>query len=690
MSARLVFTLACHHRRAPSSRGVEQTVSSTFEAKFAASRWLWVLLIASGACATLGCSSRPNVPDMAQGTSSRPDGGTFFEDPEPCSDGEIRGCNTSFPQQGTVQSCYDGTQTCIRSKWSRCEAVHRGLLSTNWNMGRKGASLSQPFACEDNPCDPTCQTYNEKPVAPIVASVNSNVGWWTGAESSLSPDILPLVSRKPCQTAADCQQNQHCVNVATDSSCSHDKCAIGGSYDAMCADTCVSSVCAEHPQCCRQTAMPRCRTELGEISDGHGHCFYLQAPPLDWPSARVACAGRGAQWDLVCIDTQDDEDFLIAHQSTDSAWTQMRRFSRNVTGSRFYCPATPAVAPLADGLVVGAYPWWPGEPNNSGGGENCVSLLPNGFWNDFSCWATLPSWCKGPPTPFDDWNQTCVDAVALECGVTCAAAGTDSIGQCQAWGPGESNALASSFDLGIDIPCNGQVPVCNHGTRSAPAGAIIHVLPTHQIATRDPSVANEIMRCTTAAPIEPGACVMATGCASYLSVNDATLWVEAPAGSLEWRVDDNWAYNIRGTGCVIPHCASGKGCVSQQVVSQDYEGNCAGAEAFPQWSYLQWHALTPADSSIEFLLSGAESQGDLDTATPVSLATISRASGNEDCLMTGPAPVCPADLYGALQPSGAAHSKFIRITAVLKPSSDGSFSPELNDWRINYACPDSI
>merc|ERR1711962_110609 len=38
--------------------------------------------------------------------------------------------------------------------------------------------------------------------------------------------------------------------------------------------------------------------------------------------------------------------------------------------------------------------WFKGEPNNSGGHEDCVVMLQNGAWNDGSCTGSYPAHCE--------------------------------------------------------------------------------------------------------------------------------------------------------------------------------------------------------------------------------------------------------------------------------------------------------
>jgi hypothetical protein len=104
---------------------------------------------------------------------------------------------------------------------------------------------------------------------------------------------------------------------------------------------------------------------------------------------------------------------------------------------------------------------------------------------------------------------------------------------------------------------------------------------------------------------------------------------------------------------------------------------------------LQFHAVTPGDSAIRFQVAAAASEAELETATAVDLVTASAANGINECLLSGPAPNCPVDLYQALLANGLANSSYLRLIMILMPSSDGTQSPVLDYWRINYACPDA-
>ena len=646
---------------------------------------VWCALFA--APFALACSSGHDVPGMASGNTLSSGGRDGQSTAIACTDGETRKCTKTLARHGSVLSCYDGTETCSGSEWSQCEAGTVNLMSLPLGGLRGFLSLSQaPSPCSDsdlNPCDPTCQIYDGGDAAtPVVAQVNSITGWWTGDRSHLPPDVQAALSKPSCETAADCQQNQHCVNVATNPSCSHDKCTAGVALDSVC-DPCVQTICDQNPACCRTSGAMKCADN--ELQDAAGRCYYYLSTPSTWQAARTSCLSRGTDWDLVCVTSQVEEDFL-AQNAASNAWLGIIRVGDGADG--FECANQQPL--FAAGADLSSPPWNAGEPNNTAGVENCAQIYVGGAWNDLVCGLSLPAWCAGPARGGGiDWSASCVGAIASVCGVTCNNGGTSQSAACQGWKPGQSSPV-DSFDLSIDVPCNGQVPVCNHGTLAAPAGAVVHVLSAAltQIGGLAPDLSAELGQCDVPT-IEPGACVMVSGCASLLTQQNAALWVEAPAGS-ESRTDDNWSYSVAGTGCVLPHCSnSTEACVTSYTYTEDYLGTCAKSDALPQWSYLQFSAATPGDSSINFQVVTAASIDELATAQPISLVTASAATGITDCLLSGPAPKCPVDLYAAMLPSGSAQNQYLRLIITLNPSSDGTQSPALDFWRISFACPDA-
>ena len=636
--------------------------------------------------AFIACSSGHQVPGMAQFGSA---GGQRTKlTTLTCAEGDTRKCSVTLAQHGDTLSCLYGTQTCSGSVWSGCEHGTVALMSARPRSDRSLASLTdQPSPCQDNPCDPSCQTYSTVPSSPIVANTTSNVSWWTGTMSTATQN---RVSVSNCESAANCQQNQMCTNVATDSTCAHNKCQVDTGLSATgCGDACVQSICAANPACCPAIATPKC--QAGEISDGAGQCYYHDPVLRTWFDARQNCKSRGQGWDLACISTTAIQNLIASNNTTDS-WIGLERTS-NSASSPFVC-ANQQGTPLNSGQQS-VYPWNTGEPNFWGGLESCAEIYAaSGLWNDYNCSNLVASWCQGPATDQNDWSQACVDAVATTCGAFCDPNGTNQSGTCTAWAPGGTNSADASFDLSIDVPCNGQVPLCNHGTQPAPAGMVIQVLPADdpQFGISGPDLNNAMGSCTSTETIAPGACIMVDGCSTLLLQNDASLWVTSPTGG-ESRVDDNWGYSTHGAACVIPHCllnAGSSACVSARTYQEDYRGTCPDDQDVPQWSFLEVDANTPGDSSIRFQIAAAvapDASDDLSTATLTDLAIVAHAKGNEQCLLSGPAPNCPIDLYKALQPIGAANAALIRLVITLIPSSDGTQSPVLSNWRVSYACP---
>ncbi len=182
---------------------------------------------------------------------------------------------------------------------------------------------------------------------------------------------------------------------------------------------------------------------------------------------------------------------------------------------------------------------------------------------------------------------------------------------------------------------------------------------------------------------------MVSDCANYLN-GDAQLWVTAPGGG-EARIDDNWGYNVPNVTCSQPQCSGAAGvgpCLSSKTQSYDYQGLCPDSGQVPQWSFLTYDSTTPGDSSIVFSVIAAPSVDQLANEPAVPLVTVTQAAGNETCGLDGPASRnCPIDLYTALLARANTDSAVMRLIITLNPSSDGTLSPVLGNWRISYSCP---
>ncbi len=640
------------------------------------------LLVAS---LIVGCSSKPDVPPMAGGSLLSPSASDSNAPLGSCTEnGATRACSKTLSQHGTVLSCYYGTQTCVSGVWSDCQdgTIVTQTARVSTGNGERLASISASQPCGDNPCDPTCQRYIEVPSTGLIAQASSTT-WQLGAISGFSTTIQNLISTPNCETAADCQQNQHCVNVATDSTCAHDKCQAGQSLSASCSDACVSNICATNPSCC--DTLPHC--DPGQLLGPDGtRCYYFNTNLLPRDSARSDCAALGTQWDLTCVSTAAEETFIRSNTSAD-AWQGLERINYDDPNSAFRC--LNGEQPLSNGLIRGQWPWNGGEPNFFTNSENCAEIYGlSGLWNDMDCDWEGPSWCEGPVKVPNGWTSTCANLVANVCGATCDTTGSNAPATCQAWAQGETNPNAQGPDLAIGVPCEGQIPVCNHGTAVAPAGAVVHVLPTNN-TFGVANVAAQLGTCTTATTIAPGACAMVAGCSSLLTAN-AELWVSYPTGvASEVRTDDNWGYSVPGVVCGPPQCLPGLGpCFTSVTKTFDYQGNCPQSDQVPQWSYLTFEASTPGDSSIAFSVAAAPSSVQLSTAPMTPLATVSQAAGNEQCELSGPVSKnCPVDLYKALTPQATTHGSVLRLTVTLNPSSDGAQSPVLSGWKISYSCP---
>lgn len=536
---------------------------------------------------------------------------------------------------GTWSECGDGERFTMT-------APSTGSSGT----GLRPMALSIPQDCDDNPCDPYCRAFVEQPDAAILPgtdpSQNPPYEWRQGSFGDYSQGSMDLGRQEPCAVAADCQMNTRCempepgacahhpceVGVslvddcnpcvadicAEDASCcyfpeecAHDPCATGPALASDC-DPCVTAVCQAEPGCCTGSWDASCvlaiQTECAALDvpqscecatgqyDHEGRCYLHRSEDASWSDASARCQAIGDGWDLVTIGDAEENayvDSILNYATwigaTDSASEGDWRW---VDGTAFWSGA------VDGGPVDGRYSNWnTDEPNDYFGQEDCAEYVPfNDDWNDFSCSQTLDSLCEGPgtlsaPGDVDRWTAGCVDRVRSVCGASCGAGSPPpSTGSCEPWRPGEQDAACDSFDLAVAPTCaeggTSVIPVCNHGTREAPAGIRLVHLPAGQIGAAAPDLTGAV-ECATSEPVPPGRCVEVTDC-SGLSAGREIL-VNPRDGSEnpdECRFDDNWSI-YEDLSCGAPSCSGDASRAAVKPVNMMFVVDRSGSMDGARW-----------------------------------------------------------------------------------------------------------
>ncbi len=100
---------------------------------------------------------------------------------------------------------------------------------------------------------------------------------------------------------------------------------------------------------------------------------------------------------------------------------------------------------------------------------------------------------------------------------------------------------------------------------------------------------------------------------------------------------------------------------------------CTMPPDVPDWGTLEWTALTPSDSNVEFVVYTANTLEDLDTATAVSLVPS--------------AGVTSFDVADELQAAGEANNMpYLRVRAIIDGSTDEWFTPAFSGWSMQFNC----
>ena len=322
---------------------------------------------------------------------------------------------------------------------------------------------------------------------------------------------------------------------------------------------------------CERTGAAGCAA----ASTFNGNCYWLNTTDLTWQAARTACQAHGAGYDLVSIDDAAENAFVTSILAGDVAWIGLNDIT------------TEGTFVWASGSTSTYRNWRQIEPNSFS--EDCAYIqrspgnIQDAFWFDEECSFDLPAFCEGPRE--SGWSQACVDRVKSTCDASCSTADPPSrAGVCVPWLPGQTDTTCSGFDLALGVPCTGGVvPVCNHGTTTAPAGIKVIHFPAGAAAfgtcNPDQTLRDDNDTCVTTAPIEPGKCVNVT-CSSLTDTDELMVNPPGAAHQNECSCLGNWSIYSAGVSCGTPACSGG---VSQAVfrrvnmfISFDKSGSMAG------------------------------------------------------------------------------------------------------------------
>jgi len=558
----------------------------------------------------------------------------------PCDEGQVQACSLTLGKHGNVLSCYHGTQACEGGVWQECgdgtleEQAAPAWLST---PGVRPAALTDPVDCADNPCDPFCETYEEEPEEPLVPEEEDpQYTWEEGSLADFPGGLVKKGLQEPCQTGFDCQFDMQCVApdsgecthgmcetgealeedcndcaalvIAADetcgpglpndvTACDHDPCELGEGLSNTC-NSCVAKICkvAGLETCCdtqgnnsnwtqacvdavATTCGNTCGCDSGEQSYGSS-CYYLETTAQKWNSALTSCEGRGPGWSLVTINNTT-ENTAVANLT-------------GVTDPNIGYKKSGSTWGWVGGTSTISTQWDSSQP-----GSNSCSYMKDSTkkWRGTSCTSgTRHSVCEGPPgvmqvgvTEVHEWDQDCVDLAESVCDMKCNDDDpTDTTGSCVPWYPGETDDTCAGVDLSVGVPCDGMIPVCNHGNVAAKAPIKLMHFPANSqqfpTCTIDPHP--QQTTCTVTEDIPPGECITIDGdlCTldngTFNPLNGNREIMVNPDGDLidtdefgpveECSCQDNWSlYSNSADSCGAPTCGGGSTSAAQVKLPVD-------------------------------------------------------------------------------------------------------------------------
>jgi hypothetical protein len=500
--------------------------------------------------------------------------------------------------------------------WQWPDAATPGVWNQDTRSGMWANFYRKPWPCNPSSDPHGCTATTEPDEPEDCVRIIKSTGYWYGKECDQLYDVLCEGPQLCGADGSGADPTYECEGTPAEA-CAHDPCEVGVTLKSDC-DQCVADVCAVDSDCCAVgdpskawdeecaalvpdvCAPVTCECGPGQVAHG-GHCYKYDSSFRSWTNARNYCLGQGATWDIVSIGSSAENAFVDDIATASDTWigiTEGNGFGWNnnwvwangdpsgswVESSRTGLYHNFYTQPFGCGFCVAS------EPNP---GEACARMLSDGTWWGKPCIDPYAVVCEGigstiselqpidgagelvceeiAPAEGDDdeppvaeggaenaWTDACVDKVATVCDAQCVPGQEISSGLCVPWYPGQTDETCLGIDLAVGVPCDGTIPVCNHGTETAPAGIKIAHLPQgsgeFSSCTPDLTGATE---CVTDRAIPAGQCISVEDCG--LGAASREIVVNPPGADqvAECSCKDNWSLYVDGVTCGPPSCSGG-------------------------------------------------------------------------------------------------------------------------------------
>jgi hypothetical protein len=622
------------------------------------------LMLASGC----GASDRP--PELGDSN------GFLNHDPlppEPCApEGAVRECHVTLGVHDGILSCFQGTQTCSGGVWGSCGGSggvstqsFTGSLRAEQAGGIRVQSLSTPTNCVNNPCDPSCQTYNENPDAGIAPDGSVTVIAITGGSLSTS-NVPPGFQNKGNDPNGSC------------STCP------AGSTSTTCQQAC------QFDMTCNTNGTNGC-TAFG-------------------PGQSGSCTGIDITVPVTC-ENGSNVEVSVCNRGTVSAPPGVNCYVYS-GGSPQYPNNSPGlgtpVMTTQTTIAPGACETQaiPDSMFPSGGTESLMCNPPNLVTTTSTAGPSYPTTTVTAGAWVSTSNVYAADGIDSTLSMATTLTSTMTVGNFGFSIP--ATATITGLTLATKWSVSARNTTAQLGLQAYAGSTAIGTESTTASGSSPPTTdtvfsASPPVTGLTAASFANGTFTMrvratrASGSASITARVDyvtATVTYTTTTNKQipECNYNNDWSVSKQNPALACQNVTTGG--YAPRTYTQTYTSTCP-AGTHTQWAFLAYDATTPSNASgstdVKFQIQTAPVLVDGGVGAPTAWVTVAdtpRASDPAVCPMSGPSP-CPKDLYSALGGLPGATNQDLTLQVTLTPSPDSQLAPTLNSWQITYSCPAS-